>query len=311
MLFTSPLLKRMWECACQQSEMWDSFVSIMRFYSFFVVSLYLSKGGLLLGLFNGHSLGTLVEFGLGLKSHDSTSPLANNVGVVVKLFTGNILKELELSLVLLGDIREAHDRSGTLVYESTKTRLILDNHERNVHLTAEGGDPHDKFHGVNIAGNEHKSSLLVFNESGHVLESELDLVGHAGRGGSSTGSGGSSLLDALFLGSSSFGTVLIEKRKHSHGLVLVNGLGKLVNGGGHLQTLVQDRTLTLDAHVLGPLDKTTQITSLGANGTSNHGGTRASGKKRVTLGLGLLGGSSRGRLSTLLNYLLCWRHCCC
>ena len=41
--------------------------------------------------------------------------------------------------------------------------------------------------------------------------------------------------------------------------VLVQRLGKLVDGGRHLQSLVQDSALSLKTHILGPLDEPVEI----------------------------------------------------
>ena len=38
-------------------------------------------------------------------------------------------------------------------------------------------------------------------------------------------------------------------------LVLLESLGELVDGGGHLETLHEDALLSLNANVLGPLDE--------------------------------------------------------
>jgi hypothetical protein len=47
-------------------------------------------------------------------------------------------------------------------------------------------------------------------------------------------------------------------------LVLVEGLGELVESGRNLKSLKKNSLLTLDANVFGPLDEATEI-SLGLN----------------------------------------------
>lgn len=51
-------------------------------------------------------------------------------------------------------------------------------------------------------------------------------------------------------------------------MILVNRLGELVDGGGHLQSLEQDALLALDADVLGPLDEASEV-ALGLDVASN------------------------------------------
>ena len=42
-------------------------------------------------------------------------------------------------------------------------------------------------------------------------------------------------------------------------LVLLDGVGELVDGGGHLQSLHQNSLLSLDSDVLRPLDETGEV----------------------------------------------------
>ena len=60
---------------------------------------------------------------------------------------------------------------------------------------------------------------------------------------------GACLLLAVILGA-----VLHKDLEEVGGKVLVERLGELVDGRGHLETLLKDPALALDAHILGPLD---------------------------------------------------------
>jgi len=168
------------------------------------------------------------------------------------------------------------------VDESSETGLILDNHERNIHLTAQSRKPHDELDRVDIVSNENKLSLLVFNKTGNVLESVLDLVGSTLGCSSSGSSGSSSLLDTLLLSSRGLGTVLVQKLKDSHGLVLGKSLGELVYGRRDLEALVEDSTLTLDADILGPTDETGKVLG-GADVSSDVEVTGLGGEEGVCL----------------------------
>jgi hypothetical protein len=246
----------------------------------------------LLGFLLGLSLGTLGELRLGLETHDTASPLSDKFRIVVVLLIGQVLKELELTFVLLVDTSKAYNGSSLHVHKSTKTCLILDNHERNLHLTAQSRHPHDEFQRVNIVGNQDKRRLLVLDKSGNVLESVLDLERNLGSSLFSFSSSSGGLLDTLLLGSRGFRAVLVKQSKDSHGFILAKGLGKLVNRRRDLEALVQDSSLTLNANITRPLYETTQITTSGANVTSNGKGTGSAGKQRVRslydLGLGLV-----------------------
>jgi hypothetical protein len=224
--------------------------------------------------------------------------LADQFRVFVVLLPAKVLKKLELSSVFLSNIGQSNNTGSLLVYKGTKTCLVLDNHERNIHLSAKGGKPHDKLDGVNVAGNKNKLSLLFLDKSGDMLQTKLDDIRSlAGRVFLSGGLGGSDLLDALLLGGRSLRSVLVEKGEDSHGLILSKSLGELVDAGGDLQTLVKDSTLTLDANVLGPSDESTQITSGGADIASNSEITGLGGEDRIS-------GPDGGGLTVLLGRLL-------
>jgi len=252
-------------------------------------SLGTSKRGQLLGFFGSHGLGTLVQLGLSLETHVSTTPLLDKVGIVVVLFHGQILQEIQLCFVSLVDIRQT-DNSGSLhVHQGSETSLVLDNHKGDTHLAAQSRKPEDELNGVYIVGNEDQRSLLLFDKVGDSLETTSHRVGvlvvlfTLGR----------HFLDTLLLGSRSLGTVLVEECKESHGFVLAQRVGKLVNGGRNLEALVQDGALALETHILGPLDESTQITTRGSNVSANLKGTGLGGKERI---LGSLGGLGLGFL---------------
>ena len=176
--------------------------------------------------------------------------------------------------------------------EGAEAGLVLDDHEGDVHLAAEGGEPHDDLNGVNVAGDEDELGLLLLDEGGDVLEAEFDLVGGTGGGGSARGGGRGGLLDALLLGGGGLGAVVVEELEDGGSLVLVKSLGELVDGRGDLEALVEDGTLTLDAHVLGPLHEAGEVAVAGTDGAADAGGARAGGEE----GVGLLGGGGGGLL---------------
>lgn len=255
-----------------------------------LIKIYLTHRSSLLGLIESNGLGTLLKLSLGLQSHDSTSPLTEKLGVLVELFVTQVLEDLELRLVLLVDLGEGNDGSGLLVDESSETGLVLDNEEGDLHLTAEGRKPEDKLDGVNIACDEDEGSLLLLNEGGNVLQSELQLAGNLSRCLLSGSGGSGGVLNTLLLGGGSLRTVLVQQVEDTGGLVLSNGLGELVDGRRDLKTLVEDGTLTLDAHILWPADEAAEVTSSGADVSTDAEGAWAGGEEGVGLGDLLDGG---------------------
>jgi len=244
----------------------------------------------LLGLLDRKSLSSLVQLSLSLQSHDSASPLAHQFSVLVKLLQSQVLEDLELGGIFLVHSCERNNSSSLLVDESSKARLILHNHEGNLHLAAESREPKDELNRVNITRDENKGSFLLLNQGCDMLETKLKLMGHVGGLALSfRGIRGSSSL-TLFLRSCGLGTVVVKKFEHTRGLVLANGFGELVNGRGNLKTLVEDGALTLDTHVFGPSDESTKVAACGADGSTDVEGTGAGGEKRIGLGRGGLDG---------------------
>ena len=84
-----------------------------------------------------------------------------------------------LSLVFLPDLGEGHGGGVLLVHQFAEGSLSLDEAVWDVHLLAEGGEPDDQLDGLNVVGDGDELGLLVLNELGDVVESELEVVGLA------------------------------------------------------------------------------------------------------------------------------------
>lgn len=84
---------------------------------------------------------------------------------------------VKLSLIFLSHLGNGHSGSVLLVDERSKSSLTLDEAVRNTHLFAKSGQPDNKFDGFNVVGNGNKFSLLLFNQLGDVIETELEVVG--------------------------------------------------------------------------------------------------------------------------------------
>lgn len=204
----------------------------------------------------------LTSAGIGLGTHDSSTPVAADilVLVVVSLLGGG--DELgKLSLVLGADLGESKDSSGLLVDHSSETGLTLDNAVGDTHLAAKGGKEDNQLNGVNIVGDEDQGSLLVLDQTNNVVKTVLDSVGLLG----------DILLllsvldglgltdETLLLLSLGLGAVLVEETEELGGKVLVGGVLELGERRGDLQAHVEDLLLALKTDILGPLDETRQV----------------------------------------------------
>ena len=191
--------------------------------------------------------------------------------------------------------------------EGAKAGLVLDNNEGDVHLTAESRKPHNELDRVDVASDGDELGLLLLDEGGDVLQAELNLEGGSSRGILLGGLGGSGLLGLLLARGGGEGAVGVEELENGGSLVLGEGLGKLVDHRGDLKALVEDGALALEAHVSGPLDKPTEVASLGADITTDPGGPGARRENGVlgdlggALGRGLLGSRLLGGSHTILQ----------
>lgn len=211
----------------------------------------------LLGLLEFDLDASLFHGSLGLEAHDATAPLS--LRVLIELELEVLLQRLELVLVFLVDRGEGNDGGGLHVGQSAETSLALDNGEGDIHLAAKSRKPDDKLDGGNIVGDHNELCLLVLDQGGDVLQAELEEVrGWATVGRGSIASNFSCGLGLLTLGFGSLGLglVLDEQLEEFSSLVLVKGLGELVDSRGHLQTLKKNLLLSLDANISGPSHET-------------------------------------------------------
>jgi hypothetical protein len=160
------------------------------------------------------SLPALLHAGVGLGTHDTTSPVTRSILVVglevAVVDSGDELREL--GLVLSADLGESEDSSGLLVDDGTETGLALDDNVGDTHLAAEGGEEDDQLNGVNVVGNQDERSLLVLDKADNVVETELGGVGLLGDILLllALGDGGSLLGQALLLLGLCLRAVLVE-----------------------------------------------------------------------------------------------------
>lgn len=125
------------------------------------------------------SLPSLLHAGVGLGTHDATSPVTRGLLVVgLEVAVVDSRDKLgELVLVLGADLGESEDGSGLLVDDRSETGLALDDDVGDTHLAAEGGEVDDELDGVDVVGDEDEAGLLVLDETDNVVQTELGGVG--------------------------------------------------------------------------------------------------------------------------------------
>jgi hypothetical protein len=196
------------------------------------------RGGRLLERFCGFSgtgLLALVNDGLGLRTEDTTTPLLTRLGSIVVEKACGLNQTVEVVLVLLADFSDDDSGGGLLVNEETETSLAFDDDIGNVHLAAQSGQPNNELNGVDIVSNHDELSLALLDESCDVVNAVLDELGLLGViSALLVGLSGSLLCKTLLLLLCALGAVVSEQFEKVGGLVLLKGLGELVDCGGDL-----------------------------------------------------------------------------
>lgn len=114
---------------------------------------------------------------LVLDTHDTTTPLAGQLVVVVVLgleLRGELLKVDE---VLTADISQGDAGGGLEVHKLAKVGLAADEAEGDTLLSAESGQVDNELNRVDVVGDDNELGLVLLNKSGHVVETKLDVHG--------------------------------------------------------------------------------------------------------------------------------------
>lgn len=132
--------------------------------------------------------------------------------------------------VFLSDFSQGDTGGGLLVDECSESGLVLNEAVWDTHLSAQGWDVNHQFNWDDIVGNNYEFGLLVFNESGNVVQAELDgqwLIGFLLFFSFSLV--GSLLLESLSLVLLRLWGVLSEELEELGGLILLQSVGELVD----------------------------------------------------------------------------------
>jgi len=137
---------------------------------------------------------------LVLDAHNTTSPGAAEIVVIVELFHEFVGKGLKILEVFLVDLSEGKGGGSLLVDELAEVSLSTDEAEGDTLGSAESWEEDDHLNGINIVGDDDKLCLAFLNEVGDVVETELDVDGLAG--GSLAAGVGLSFKSFFLIGSS-------------------------------------------------------------------------------------------------------------
>ena len=140
------------------------------------LSEYLSHVGLL-SKFDVEQLLSLLHLVDVLDAHDTTTPVLAEVVVLVEVGLEHLAQVLKVSHVLGADGLESHAGRGLLVDQLAEHSLSSDEAVGDTLSSAESWQVHDQFNRVNIVGNHDQLNLAFLNQRGHVVQTELQVVG--------------------------------------------------------------------------------------------------------------------------------------
>jgi hypothetical protein len=95
--------------------------------------------------------------------------------VLLEIVLLSVVDQLsELVLVLLVHVDNSERGGGLLVDDLAETSLALHNDVRDAHLAAQSRQPQNEFNGIDIVGDYDELGALALNQSGDVVDAELD-----------------------------------------------------------------------------------------------------------------------------------------
>jgi hypothetical protein len=207
------------------------------------------------GLF---SLLSLLVSGLSLLSQNDVAIFGQVLLVLVVVLQEVLGESLELGSVFLTDVGDGDAGGRLLVDQLAESGLALDEAVGDVLVAAEVGEPDNQFDGVDVVGDDDELGLALLDESGHVVETALDVSGLGGVGLLFVLGLGGLQKTGLLLGSG-LGFVLGEQLEERLGLVGSQSVGELVDDGRDLQTLEEDSLLALEENVSRPFHESGHI----------------------------------------------------
>ena len=126
-----------------------------------------------LGEFDFSEFLSLGHHVLVLNSHDTTTLLSLEVGVIVELRHEGLLEGIEIGKIFLLDVGEGDASGGLGVAELSESSLGLDEAEWDTLLSAESREEDHDFCWFDIMGHDDELSFTFFNEGGDVVKTEL------------------------------------------------------------------------------------------------------------------------------------------
>lgn len=118
-----------------------------------------------------------VELVLGFGTFLESTDLFSEFLVLVEVGPESSGQVGKVSLIFFPNFSQGHGSGILLVDQLSKSSFSLNKAVWDIHFSAEGWQPDNKFDGINIAGNDHKLGLFLFNQLGDVIETKFEVEG--------------------------------------------------------------------------------------------------------------------------------------
>merc|ERR1719331_2429457 len=177
-----------------------------------------------LGEFDFSEFLSLGHHVLVLDTHDTTTLLSLEIGVIVELRHEGLLESIEIGEVLLLDIGEGDASGGLGVAKLSESSLGFDEAEWDSLLSAESRKIDHDLSWINIVSHDNELGFTFLNEVGNVVETELKNVWLITTGLTFLLS---SLLESVLLLLFGLWSILGEELEELGSLILVNSLLEL------------------------------------------------------------------------------------
>lgn len=193
---------------------------------------------------------------LRLGAHDATAPSLAHILIAIGEAGVTTFNDLcQLCLILRANVSECNCSGDLDVDGLTQASRAPYNAVRYIHLAAKCWKPDDELNGINIVRDHNKGGLLLLDKFSDMVDTKFEADGLLSTRSITTRFASlTELGQTLGLLNRGLRLVLgheLEEGARSGG---IHGEAELVDCRRDLETHEKDLTLTLEAHVFGPLD---------------------------------------------------------
>ena len=215
---------------------------------------------------------SLLHHVLILDTHKTTTVVFGECHVFVVSCHESLLESVEVLHVFFLDIGQGNARSSLKVNKLSKVSFTFDDAVSDTLLLAESWQEAHKLDWLNITGNSDKFGLTFLDEGGHVIQTVLKVIWLWSNMIClvSTFSGLGFSLESILLDALGFWLVLVEELHELGLLILLNGLGEDIENWWALKSHEQHSLLSLDSHILWPLNISGQVSCWLDVSTDSH-----------------------------------------